>query len=37
MDVERISLFSYAHIPSRFAAQRKLKDEWLPSADENFF
>jgi oxygen-independent coproporphyrinogen-3 oxidase len=36
MDVERISLFSYAHIPSRFAAQRKLKDEWLPSADEKF-
>ncbi|MBA6290653.1 oxygen-independent coproporphyrinogen III oxidase [Colwellia sp. MB3u-4] len=36
MDVDRISLFSYAHIPSRFAAQRKLKDEWLPSADEKF-
>lgn len=36
MDVDRISLFSYAHIPSRFAAQRKLRDEWLPSADEKF-
>jgi oxygen-independent coproporphyrinogen-3 oxidase len=36
MDVDRISLFSYAHIPSRFAAQRKLRDEWLPSVDEKF-
>ncbi|MBA6389909.1 oxygen-independent coproporphyrinogen III oxidase [Colwellia sp. BRX10-3] len=36
MDVDRISLFSYAHIPARFAAQRKLKDEWLPSVDEKF-
>ncbi len=35
-DVERISLFSYAHLPSRFAAQRKLRDEWLPSVDEKF-
>ncbi|MFD2165574.1 oxygen-independent coproporphyrinogen III oxidase [Thalassotalea euphylliae] len=34
MDVDRISLFSYAHLPARFAAQRKLKDEWLPSVDE---
>jgi len=36
MDVDRISLFSYAHIPSRFAAQRKLRDEWLPNVDEKF-
>ena len=36
MDVDRISLFSYAHIPARFAAQRKLRDEWLPSANEKF-
>jgi len=36
MDVDRISLFSYAHLPNRFAAQRKLKDEWLPSAPEKF-
>jgi oxygen-independent coproporphyrinogen-3 oxidase len=28
---ERISLFSYAHLPTRFAAQRKIKDDWLPS------
>ncbi|WP_076419458.1 oxygen-independent coproporphyrinogen III oxidase [Colwellia sp. UCD-KL20] len=36
MDVDRISLFSYAHIPSRFSAQRKLRDEWLPSVTEKF-
>lgn len=30
---DRLSLFNYAHMPSRFAAQRKIKDEWLPSAD----
>ncbi|GHF88502.1 oxygen-independent coproporphyrinogen III oxidase [Thalassotalea marina] len=36
MDVDRISLFSYAHLPSRFAAQRKLRDEWLPNASEKF-
>ena len=34
MQPERISLFSYAHLPSRFAAQRKIKDEWLPKAAE---
>ncbi len=33
MDPERISLFSYAHLPDRFAAQRKIKNEWLPSAE----
>lgn len=33
MNPERISLFSYAHLPERFAAQRKIKDAWLPSAD----
>ncbi|MGJ8680121.1 oxygen-independent coproporphyrinogen III oxidase [Paraglaciecola sp.] len=36
LDADRISLFSYAHLPSRFAAQRKIKDEWLPSADNKF-
>ena len=36
MDVDRISLFSYAHMPSRFAAQRKLRDEWLPSVNQKF-
>ncbi len=34
MAPERISLFSYAHLPSRFAAQRKIKDSWLPSPDQ---
>lgn len=34
MDVDRISLFSYAHLPQRFAAQRKLRDEWLPNAQQ---
>jgi len=32
LNPDRISLFSYAHMPSRFAAQRKIKDEWLPQA-----
>jgi oxygen-independent coproporphyrinogen-3 oxidase len=36
MGVDRISLFSYAHLPERFAAQRKLKNEWLPSTQEKF-
>ena len=36
MNVDRISLFSYAHLPSRFSAQRKLRDEWLPSSQEKF-
>lgn len=36
MDPDRISLFSYAHIPSRFAAQRKLRDEWLPNVEQKF-
>ena len=36
MDPNRISLFSYAHLPSRFAAQRKLRDEWLPSVEAKF-
>ena len=35
-DVDRISLFSYAHLPSRFAAQRKLRDEWLPDVTLKF-
>lgn len=35
-DVDRISLFSYAHLPSRFASQRKLRDEWLPDVTQKF-
>lgn len=33
MKPERISLFSYAHMPSRFAAQRKILDHCLPNID----
>lgn len=36
MNPDRISLFSYAHMPQLFSAQRKIKDEWLPSADTKF-
>ena len=31
---DRLSVFNYAHIPSVFAAQRKLKDEDMPSPRE---
>lgn len=31
---DRLSVFNYAHLPSRFAAQRKIKDHDLPSAEE---
>ncbi len=34
MDIDRVSLFSYAHLPERFAAQRKLKNEWLPNPQQ---
>nr|WP_136249635.1 oxygen-independent coproporphyrinogen III oxidase [Ningiella ruwaisensis] len=36
MRPDRISLFSYAHMPQLFAAQRKIKDEWLPNAANKF-
>jgi oxygen-independent coproporphyrinogen-3 oxidase len=36
MDPDRISLFSYAHMPQLFAAQRKIKDEWLPDSEAKF-
>ncbi|AKJ40767.1 oxygen-independent coproporphyrinogen III oxidase [Pragia fontium] len=31
---DRLSVFNYAHLPSRFAAQIKIKDHDLPSANE---
>ncbi|AXT40081.1 oxygen-independent coproporphyrinogen III oxidase [Alteromonas sp. BL110] len=31
---DRISLFSYAHLPERFAAQRKFAEETLPSSEQ---
>ena len=34
LDPDRISLFSYAHLPSRFSAQRKIRDEWLPQGPD---
>ncbi|MDT0594073.1 oxygen-independent coproporphyrinogen III oxidase [Glaciecola petra] len=36
LDPDRISLFSYAHMPKLFAAQRKIKDEWLPDTEQKF-
>ena len=36
IDPDRISLFSYAHMPALFAAQRKIKDEWLPDPHTKF-
>lgn len=36
MDPDRISLFSYAHMPTLFPAQRKIKDHWLPNAHDKF-
>ncbi|RVU33330.1 oxygen-independent coproporphyrinogen III oxidase [Rheinheimera riviphila] len=34
LDPDRISLFSYAHLPERFAAQRKIPSEALPNAQQ---
>ncbi|QSX33643.1 oxygen-independent coproporphyrinogen III oxidase [Shewanella avicenniae] len=31
---DRLSVFNYAHLPSRFAAQRKIKDEHLPTPQQ---
>ena len=31
---DRVSVFNYAHLPERFAAQRKIKDADLPSAHD---
>jgi len=36
IDPDRISLFSYAHMPQQFPAQRKIKDEWLPNTHTKF-
>jgi oxygen-independent coproporphyrinogen-3 oxidase len=36
LDPERISLFNYAHMSSKFPAQRKIKDSWLPKPDTKF-
>lgn len=34
LDPDRVSLFSYAHLPERFAAQRKIPTESLPTASQ---
>ncbi|WP_337879760.1 oxygen-independent coproporphyrinogen III oxidase [Rheinheimera sp.] len=34
LNPDRVSLFSYAHLPTRFAAQRKIPTQSLPQADE---
>lgn len=34
MSPDRISLFSYAHLPERFAAQRKFGENSLPNAEQ---
>ena len=31
---DRLSVFNYAHLPNRFAAQRKIKDHDLPNANQ---
>ncbi|RUO23669.1 oxygen-independent coproporphyrinogen III oxidase [Aliidiomarina iranensis] len=33
LNPDRISLFSYAHLPTRFAAQRKIKNHTLPAPE----
>ena len=34
LDPDRVSLFSYAHLPTRFAAQRKIPTQSLPQAED---
>lgn len=34
LDPDRLSVFNYAHLPSHFAAQRKIYDNDLPSANQ---
>jgi len=36
LNPDRVSLFNYAHMPSKFPAQRKIKSEWLPSPEDKF-
>lgn len=33
LDPDRLSVFNYAHLPERFAAQRKIKAEEMPSGE----
>lgn len=34
LNPDRLSVFNYAHLPSLFAAQRKIKDADLPTAEQ---
>lgn len=34
LDPDRLSVFNYAHLPSLFAAQRKIKENEMPSAQQ---
>ncbi|WP_163130104.1 oxygen-independent coproporphyrinogen III oxidase [Agarivorans sp. Alg241-V36] len=34
LDPDRLSVFNYAHLPSRFAAQRKIDESAMPTSDE---
>ncbi|MPW31375.1 oxygen-independent coproporphyrinogen III oxidase [Agarivorans sp. B2Z047] len=34
LNPDRLSVFNYAHLPSRFAAQRKIDESAMPSSDE---
>ena len=34
LNPDRLSVFNYAHLPTLFAAQRKIKDADLPSAQQ---
>ena len=34
LNPDRLSVFNYAHLPALFAAQRKIKDDELPSAQQ---
>ncbi|MGI6458083.1 MAG: oxygen-independent coproporphyrinogen III oxidase [bacterium] len=33
---DRIALYNYAHLPDRLPYQRRIRDEWLPGAEERF-
>ncbi|MBI1388110.1 MAG: oxygen-independent coproporphyrinogen III oxidase [bacterium] len=36
IDPDRIALYNYAYLPSKLGHQRRILEEWLPSAEERF-
>lgn len=36
IDPDRIALYNYAYLPAKLGHQRKIKEEWLPTAGERF-